>query len=76
VSRNARIALLSTLLVLAVLILATVMAEPLVHPCPTEVEQCGRFCAGQSLGRLPWRCPRAVCQCPKPLPWPRGFRTR
>ena len=57
------------------LILATVMADPLVHPCPGDAEQCARVCAGQPIGRLPWRCTRASCQCPKPIPWPRGFRT-
>jgi len=72
VSRNARIALVASLLVLAVLVAATLMAEPLVHPCPLEVEQCGRICAGQPLPRMPWRCTRvAHCDCPKPLPWPR-----
>ena len=75
-SRNARIALVASLLILSILILATVMAYPLVHPCPNEAQQCGRLCAGQTLDPLPWRCPRATCQCPKPLPWPRGFRTR
>jgi hypothetical protein len=76
VSRNARIALFASLLILTVLILATVMADPLVHPCPSEAQQCGRLCAGQPPARLPWRCTRATCQCPKPLPWPREFRTR
>ena len=74
-SRNARIALLASLLILTVLILATVMAYPLVHPCPSEGEQCARQCAGHPVGRLPWRCTRATCECPKPIPWPRGFRT-
>ncbi len=75
-SRNARIALVASLLILAVLVAATLMAEPLVHPCPSEIEQCGRVCAGQTLGPLPWRCPRATCQCPKPLPWPHKLRAR
>ncbi|HVP59075.1 MAG TPA: hypothetical protein VMT11_00795 [Myxococcaceae bacterium] len=70
-SRNARIALVSSLLILAVLVAATLMAEPLVHPCPSAVEQCGRICAGQTLGTLPWRCERVTrCDCPRPLPWP------
>jgi len=77
VSRNARIALLASLLVLSVGVVATLMAEPLVHPCPGEFQQCGRICAGQPVGRLPWRCPRAVrCDCPKPLPWPHRLRRR
>ena len=71
-SRNARIALVASLLVLAVLVAATLMAEPLVHPCPGEIEQCGRICAHQAVGELPWRCVRVSrCDCPKPLPWPR-----
>ena len=70
-SRNARIALVASLLILAALVAATLMAEPLVHPCPGEIEQCGRQCAGQTVGPLPWRCPRVThCDCPKPLPWP------
>ena len=46
-SRNARIALVAALLIVGVLVAATLMAEPLVHPCPREFEQCGRICAGQ-----------------------------
>ena len=69
-SRNARIAVVASVLILGVLVAATLMAEPLVHPCPGEIEQCGRLCAGQTVGPLPWRCPRATCSCPKPLPWP------
>jgi len=77
VSRNARIALVATLLIVAVLVAATLMAEPLVHPCPTAIEQCGRICAGQTIGDLPWRCQRvAHCDCPKPLPWPHRLRSR
>ena len=76
-SRNARIALVAVLLILGVLVAATLMAEPLVHPCPSEIEQCGRICAGQTVGPLPWRCTRvAHCDCPKPLPWPHRMRTR
>ncbi|MGZ6077485.1 MAG: hypothetical protein ACXWK6_06735, partial [Myxococcaceae bacterium] len=71
VSRNARIALVAALLIVTVLVAATLMAEPLVHPCPGDIEQCARICAGQTLAPLPWRCHRATdCQCPKPLPWP------
>ena len=40
------------------------MAEPLVHPCPSDAEQCGRQCAGKPIAELSWRCTRAVCQCP------------
>jgi hypothetical protein len=76
VSRNARITLVASLLILAVLVLATLMAEPLVHPCPSEAEQCGRLCAGQTPRPLPWRCQQASCQCPKPLPWPHRMRAR
>ena len=76
-SRNARIALVAVLLILGVLVAATLMAEPLVHPCPGEIEQCGRICAGQEVGKLPWRCTRvAHCDCPKPLPWPQRMRSR
>ena len=76
-SRNARIALVAVLLILGVLVAATLMAEPLVHPCPGEIEQCGRICAGQEVGKLPWRCTRvAHCDCPKPLPWPHRMRSR
>ncbi|HEY1905737.1 MAG TPA: hypothetical protein VGG91_06830 [Myxococcaceae bacterium] len=76
-SRNARIALVASLLVLAVLVAATLMAEPLVHPCPGAIEQCGRICAGQTVGALPWRCSRVEhCDCPRPLPWPHRMRTR
>jgi hypothetical protein len=71
VSRNARIAVVAALLIAGVLVAATLMAQPLVHPCPGEIEQCGRICAGQTVGRLPWRCERFTrCDCPKPLPWP------
>ena len=70
-SRNARIALLAALLILTVLVVATLIAEPVVHPCPTEFQQCGRICAGQEVGKLPWRCERFTrCDCPKPLRWP------
>ena len=76
-SRNARIALVAVLLILGALVAATLMAEPLVHPCPGEIEQCGRICAGQEVGKLPWRCTRvAHCDCPKPLPWPHRMRSR
>lgn len=75
-SRNARIALVAVLLILGVLVAATLMAEPLVHPCPSEIEQCGRICAGQEVGKLPWRCTRvAHCDCLKPLPWPHRMRS-
>jgi hypothetical protein len=75
VSRNARIALVASLLILVVLVAATLMAEPLVHPCPGAIEQCGRICAGQVVGKLPWRCLRVTqCDCPKPLPWPHRLR--
>ena len=37
VSRKARIALVAALLLLGVLVAATLMAEPLVHPCPGEI---------------------------------------
>lgn len=72
-SRNARTALLAGLLILAVLVIATLMAEPIVHPCPSEVEQCGRLCAGQPIGKLSWRCTRATCTCPPPIHWPRAL---
>ncbi len=76
-SRNARIALVASLLIVVVLVAATLMAEPLVHPCPGEIEQCGRICAGQTVGPLPWRCLRVTaCDCPKPLPWPQRLRGR
>jgi hypothetical protein len=71
---NSRIGLLAGALILTILILATVMAEPLVHPCPTEAEQCGRQCAGQPIADLSWRCVRASCQCPPPIRWPKGLR--
>ena len=72
--RNTRIALLAGALILAILILATVMAEPLVHPCPSDAEQCGRQCAGKPIGELSWRCTRAVCRCPPEIRWPKGLR--
>ena len=71
--RNTRIALLAGALILAILILATVMAEPLVHPCPSDAEQCGRQCAGKPI-ELSWRCTRAVCECPPEIRWPKGLR--
>jgi hypothetical protein len=74
VRRNTRIALLAGALILAILILATVMAEPLVHPCPSDVEQCGRQCAGKPIAELSWRCTRAACQCPPEIRWPKGLR--
>jgi hypothetical protein len=77
VSRNARIGLVASLLILVVLLAATLMAEPLVHPCPTAIEQCGRICAGQVQAELPWRCERvSQCDCPRPLPWPHRLRAR
>ena len=73
---NSRIGLLAGALILAIRILATVMAEPLVHPCPTEAEQCGRQCAGKPITDLSWRCTRAVCSCPPEIRWPKGLRGR
>ena len=74
--RNTRIGLLAGTLILVILILATVMAEPLVHPCPTEAEQCVRHCAGTPIADLSWRCARAVCQIPPVIHWPKGLRGR
>ena len=71
---NSRIGLLAGALILAILVLATVMAEPLVHPCPTEAEQCGRQCAGKPITDLSWRCTQAVCRCPPEIHWPKGLR--
>jgi hypothetical protein len=72
--RNSRIGLLAGALILGILILATVMAEPLVHPCPSDAEQCERQCAGQPIANLSWRCTRATCECSPPIRWPKGMR--